>query len=98
MVTADTALTPFDMGTFGSRTTPTITPQLRRVAAAARDLLIEAAAKEWNIPAAGLVAAGLERGESPLPPPPGECRAAPGQTVAPQIPPAETIPPPTQKV
>src|SRR5467141_1507920 len=49
MVTADTALTPFDAGTFGSRTTPTITPQLRRVASAARDLLIEAAAKEWNV-------------------------------------------------
>ena len=57
MVTADTALTPFDAGTFGSRTTPTITPQLRRVAAAARDLLIEAAAKEWNVAPAGLVAA-----------------------------------------
>jgi nicotinate dehydrogenase subunit B len=57
MVTADTALTPFDMGTFGSRTTPTITPQLRRVASAARDLLIEAAAKEWSIAPAGLVAA-----------------------------------------
>jgi nicotinate dehydrogenase subunit B len=57
MVTADTALTPFDAGTFGSRTTPTITPQLRRVASAARDLLIEAAAKEWNIASAGLVAA-----------------------------------------
>ena len=57
MVTADTALTPFDMGTFGSRTTPTISPQLRRVASAARDLLIEAAAREWNIAPAGLVAA-----------------------------------------
>src|SRR5216683_1946299 len=49
MVTADTALTPFDAGTFGSRTTPTITPQLRRVASAARDLLVEVAAKEWNV-------------------------------------------------
>ena len=57
MVTADTALTPFDAGTFGSRTTPTITPQLRRVASAARDLLVAAAAKEWNIATAGLVAA-----------------------------------------
>jgi isoquinoline 1-oxidoreductase len=57
MVTADTFLTPFDAGTFGSRTTPTITPQLRRVASAARDLLIDAAAKEWNIAPAGLVAA-----------------------------------------
>jgi nicotinate dehydrogenase subunit B len=57
MVMADTALTPFDAGTFGSRTTPTMTPQLRRAASAARDLLIEAAAREWNIAPAGLVAA-----------------------------------------
>jgi len=57
MVMADTALTPFDAGTFGSRTTPSMTPQLRRVASAARDLLIAAAAKEWNIAPAGLVAA-----------------------------------------
>src|SRR4029077_13407919 len=49
MVMGDTALTPFDAGTFGSRTTPTITPQLRRVASAARGLLIESAAKEWNV-------------------------------------------------
>jgi nicotinate dehydrogenase subunit B len=57
MVTADTALTPFDAGTFGSRTTPTITPQLRRVANAARDLLVAAAAKEWSVAPEGLVAA-----------------------------------------
>jgi len=57
MVTADTALTPFDAGTFGSRTTPTITPQLRRVAAAARDILVEAAAKEWGVAREGLIAA-----------------------------------------
>ncbi len=56
MVLADTALTPFDAGTFGSRTTPTMTPQLRRVAAAARDLLVEKASKEWNVPAEKLVA------------------------------------------
>jgi len=56
MVLADTALTPFDAGTFGSRTTPTITPQLRKVAAAARDLLVEKAAKQWNVPAEKLVA------------------------------------------
>src|SRR5467141_1953584 len=57
MVMADTALTPFDAGTFGSRTTPTMTPQLRRVASAARDLLIEAAAKEWNVPPSSVKAA-----------------------------------------
>jgi isoquinoline 1-oxidoreductase len=49
MVMGDTALTPFDAGTFGSRTTPTMTPQLRRVASAARDLLVEVAAEEWNV-------------------------------------------------
>jgi nicotinate dehydrogenase subunit B len=57
MLMADTHLTPFDAGTFGSRTTPTITPQLRRVAAAARDILVAAAAKEWSVPPEGLVAA-----------------------------------------
>ena len=49
MVMGDTGLTPWDAGTFGSRTTPTMTPQLRRVAAAARDLLVEVAAKGWNV-------------------------------------------------
>jgi len=56
MVMADTALTPFDMGTFGSRTTPTMAPQLRRVANAARDLLIQEAAKEWGVASDTLVA------------------------------------------
>jgi CO/xanthine dehydrogenase Mo-binding subunit len=56
MVLADTALTPFDAGTFGSRTTATITPQLRKVAAAARDLLVAKASKQWSMPAEKLVA------------------------------------------
>jgi nicotinate dehydrogenase subunit B len=60
MVMGDTQLTPFDMGTFGSRTTPTMAPQLRRVAAAARDLLLQAAAKEWNIAPEKLVAANAK--------------------------------------
>jgi nicotinate dehydrogenase subunit B len=60
LVTADTALVPFDIGTLGSRTTPTMTPQLRRVANAARELLVAAAAKEWNVPAEGLVAANAK--------------------------------------
>ncbi len=60
MVMGDTALTPFDAGTFGSRTTPTMTPQLRRVASAARDLLIEAAAKEWNVAPSSVKAANAK--------------------------------------
>ena len=39
MVMGDTARTPFDMGTFGSMTTPQMIPQLRKAAAAARQLL-----------------------------------------------------------
>ena len=57
MVMGDTQLTPFDMGTFGSRTTPTMNPQLRKVAAAARDLLIGLAAAEWQIDCKRLIAA-----------------------------------------
>jgi nicotinate dehydrogenase subunit B len=49
MVMGDTQLTPFDMGTFGSRTTPTMNLQLRKVASAARDLLIDLAAVEWQV-------------------------------------------------
>jgi isoquinoline 1-oxidoreductase len=48
MVMGDTALTPFDMGTFGSRSTPYMSPQLRRAASAARNLLLEQAATEWK--------------------------------------------------
>ena len=57
MVMGDTQLTPFDMGTFGSRTTPTMNLQLRKVAAAARDALIALAAAQWNVDVQRLIAA-----------------------------------------
>ena len=57
LVMGDTQLTPFDMGTFGSRTTPTMNLQLRKVAAAARDLLIDLAAAQWHVDRQNLVAA-----------------------------------------
>lgn len=49
LVMGDTAQTPFDMGTFGSRTTPTMAPILREMAASAREALIDAAAKAWGV-------------------------------------------------
>ncbi|HKU24921.1 MAG TPA: molybdopterin cofactor-binding domain-containing protein, partial [Candidatus Sulfotelmatobacter sp.] len=55
VVMGDTQLTPFDMGTFGSRTTPTMNLQLRKVASAARDVLIGLAAKQWKTPPQQLV-------------------------------------------
>jgi nicotinate dehydrogenase subunit B len=45
----DTDLTPFDMGTFGSRTTPSMAPQLRKAAAAAREVLIDLAAQQLSV-------------------------------------------------
>ena len=48
LVMADTQLTPFDMGTFGSRTTPDMSRRLRRAAAAAREVLIDFAAETWK--------------------------------------------------
>jgi nicotinate dehydrogenase subunit B len=56
MVMADTAVTPFDMGTFGSRTTPIMAAQLRKVAAAAREMLVELAAQGWGVDRGALVA------------------------------------------
>ena len=56
LVMGDTQLTPFDMGTFGSRTTPTMNLQLRKVSAAARDTLIGLAATQWKTSASQLVA------------------------------------------
>ncbi len=57
IVMGDTQLTPFDMGTFGSRTTPTMSPQLRKAASAARQLLIGLAAAKWKADRQQLVAA-----------------------------------------
>jgi nicotinate dehydrogenase subunit B len=48
MVMGDTQLTPYDRGTFGSRTTPDMNLQLRKVASAARDTLIDLAAAQWQ--------------------------------------------------
>lgn len=50
MVMADTDLTPWDAGTFGSRTTPDMSPRLRRAAAAARELLLDMAAERLGAP------------------------------------------------
>ncbi len=46
---ADTALTPNDGSTAGSRTTPSTVPVVRRACAAAREMLIAAAAEQWSV-------------------------------------------------
>ena len=49
LVMADTAKTPFDIGTFGSLTTPIMNLQLRKVAAVARTVLVDRAASRWSV-------------------------------------------------
>ena len=65
LVMADTSLTPWDMGTVGSRTTPTMWPQLRKAAASLREMLLDRAAEVWKLDRAGLsVADGKVLGPS----------------------------------
>jgi isoquinoline 1-oxidoreductase len=57
LVMADTERTPYDAGTFGSRTTPQMAPQLRRASAAARLAILDLAASRWGVEATALEAA-----------------------------------------
>jgi len=54
MVMGDTALCPWDMGTFGSMTTRFFGPALRAAAAEAREILREMAAEKLRIPSSEL--------------------------------------------
>jgi nicotinate dehydrogenase subunit B len=96
MVMGDTQLTPFDMGTFGSRTTPTMAPQLRRVAAAARDLLLQTAAKEWNTSPEKLVAANAKITEPATSRSTTYAALAQGKTLAQRIPDEDPVTPASQ--
>ena len=49
LVLADTDRVPYDAGTFGSQSTPQMAPQMRKVAAAAREMLVDLAAQKWNV-------------------------------------------------
>src|SRR6266496_504030 len=49
LVLADTAHTPYDMGTVGSQTTPIMARRLHQVAAATRELLLDLAATRWQV-------------------------------------------------
>lgn len=49
MIMGDTLLTPYDRGTYGSLTTPTMAPKLRKAAATLREELVNMAARQWNV-------------------------------------------------
>jgi nicotinate dehydrogenase subunit B len=56
LVMADTSLVPWDAGTFGSRSTPDMGGQLRKVAATAREALLDLAATHWGVERTSLTA------------------------------------------
>ncbi|PYR74899.1 MAG: isoquinoline 1-oxidoreductase [Acidobacteria bacterium] len=56
LVMGDTDRTPYDMGTFGSRTTPTMAPVMAKAAATAREMLIDQAGARWQADRASLAA------------------------------------------
>jgi nicotinate dehydrogenase subunit B len=96
MVMGDTALTPFDMGTFGSRSTPYMSPQLRRAASAARDLLLAQAATEWKTSADKLVASDGKITNPASGATLTYAQLAQGKTLAHDLPEADPITPPAE--
>jgi Aerobic-type carbon monoxide dehydrogenase, large subunit CoxL/CutL homologs len=96
MVMGDTELTPFDMGTFGSRTTPTMVPQLRRVSEAARNLMLEVAAKQWNVAPAVLKVANAKITDPSSGRSLTYAELARGKTLAQVLPDADPITPPAE--
>jgi nicotinate dehydrogenase subunit B len=68
VVMGHTDVSPFDLGTFGSRSMPFAAPPLRAAAAAARETLREAAAERFGLPAGALtVADGIVAGPDGAP-------------------------------
>jgi CO/xanthine dehydrogenase Mo-binding subunit len=57
VVMGDTDLTPFDIGTFGSLTTPDMFPQLLKAAAAAREIMLDLASEELKVERGSLISA-----------------------------------------
>jgi nicotinate dehydrogenase subunit B len=96
MVMGDTALTPFDMGTFGSRSTPYMSPQLRRAASAARDLLLAQAATQWKTTPDKLTASDGKITNPASGATLTYAQLAQGKTLARDMPDADPITPPEQ--
>jgi isoquinoline 1-oxidoreductase len=57
LVMADTGLTPFDAGTFGSQTTPVMAAHLRKVSAACRGVLLDKSAERLGVNRSSLTTA-----------------------------------------
>lgn len=58
VVMGDTNRTPYDIGTFSSLSTRTVGRQVQRIAAAARELLLDLVMKDWRVERGSLTIAG----------------------------------------
>lgn len=96
MLMGDTQRTPFDMGTFGSRSTPQMGTQLRRVSSATRDLLVGLAARQWDADANGLVASNGRVTDPATNRSVSYGDLAQGQLLAQDIPAEDPVTPPTE--
>ncbi len=85
LVMADTDITPYDAGTFGSRSTPDMNPQLRRVAAAAREALLDLAAEHFKTDRSSLTIADGTVGRKNSPDSIGFGDLSRGQTLAREV-------------
>ena len=96
MVMGDTKLTPYDAGTFGSQTTPRMGMQLRRVASSACDILVDLAAKQWNVDRSRLVAKNAKVTDPASGRSASYAQLAQGRALAQAIPDTDPLIPPTE--
>jgi len=96
MVMGDTKLTPYDAGTFGSQTTPRMGMQLRRVASSACDILVDLAAKQWNVDRSRLVAKNAKVTDPASGRSASYAQLAQGQALAQAIPDTDPLIPPAE--
>ena len=96
MVMGDTKLTPYDAGTFGSQTTPRMGMQLRRVASSACDILVDLAAKQWNVERSRLVAKNAKVTDPASGRSASYAQLAQGQALAQAIPDTDPLIPPAE--
>lgn len=96
VVLADTDLVPDDGGTSGSRSTPSTIPQIRRVGAAAREVLLDLAAQRLNVDRSTLVFEGGQVTHRPSGQTLGLGELTRGQRITKEVPSGQPLTPPEQ--
>lgn len=96
VVLADTDLVPDDGGTSGSRSTPSTIPQIRRVGAATRELLLDLASERLQVERATLLCEGGQVKHPPSGRSVGLGELTQGQRLTKEVSANQTLAPPAQ--